>query len=1188
MITFCVLDANSTHLIGGSMSYQYLGQNNRGKFNYKITLNLYRDCQQSEVPFDPEIKIGIYHNNSNLTKHKTQSIKLISKKLVSPPGNTDCPFKPSVCIEEGFYEGIIEVDPSTLGYHLTFVRCCRNIQNNLVTGNGGQPDQGQTYYCFIPPTSIKNSSPVFKGVPSPYMCANDTTSFLNTALDPDGDSLVYYFVHPFKGGSPTGQGAEPDPPPSLKLPISTVVYNPGFSANQPFGNTGFSSIDRFNGLTQYFTRITGNFVVAIEVAEYRNGVLLGVVRLDLQIIFINCPPNKKPTISGDKGKDFVIEAGSKLCFNVISTDPDDDQLKLTQQGDIFTGANGWKGPKATLAAKTGKGSVVSEFCWQTSCDQARDAPYQFAVNVEDDGCPGKFNAANFKITVKPFESKIKISGPTIVCQNASARYFVTGLSKNSKLDWEAVNGVVLWEQGDSSMTIAWTGKDTGYVKVRETSQYGCFGDWKTLMVLIKPSPDKPVLTGPDTVCYGSGGKLYSISNFSAGMTAFWKVNSGTILSNNNSSVSVEWPVLGNQTLKVHLVNSNGCVSDTTYFKVNVRKPVPDILGPLSVCPNSKGIEYLTNPKNGSVYSWSVLGGLISGSNKGQSVKINWGNQGNGIVSVTETDKYGCLSDPKDLTVKKTYTLDAVAPFGKTSVCEFDKDVLYFVYNANGTTYQWSVTGGTMDTTSLASAISVDWGSRGNGLVTLSKTAYDSVNMKQCISIPAKLDVVIHPTPDADKISGDFDLCQLPDSVSYSVNGFAGSTYLWTINGSSTNISGQGTNTIKVAWNQPGSYTIRVQETSSNGCIGNPIDSIVIVRPKPATSVISGPLTVCDPNYDNHTYSVTGYPNSTYTWSILNGTIKSGMGTSSVNVDWNGIEPSWLKVIELSEYGCLGDTVTSLVVKDNLNLELLVVSVGLPDDQIELNWSTLNSKDIDRTYRIERRKTGTIAWDFVADIDNRKNYIDQPLNTDDFAYDYIIRSKDLCGVEKESEIHTNTWLFGAKTEDIYTVNIEFQNYLGFKNGVKKYILYRELNESGIYEPYDSFTTPTEKYYDNGLEGYNQCYRIVAVEEDGNLQMGWSNEICFNFAPTIYVPNAFSPNNDGINDLFKVQSGAIKTYNLKIFDRWGEKIWETDNYDEHWDGTYKSSPVQLGVYVYIITFTDFKDKVFGLNGTVHVIR
>ena len=75
--------------------------------------------------------------------------------------------------------------------------------------------------------------------------------------------------------------------------------------------------------------------------------------------------------------------------------------------------------------------------------------------------------------------------------------------------------------------------------------------------------------------------------------------------------------------------------------------------------------------------------------------------------------------------------------------------------------------------------------------------------------------------------------------------------------------------------------------------------------------------------------------------------------------------------------------------------------------------------------------------------------------------------------------------------------------------------------------------------------------------------------------IYAPTAFSPNNDGINDLFKVYTNCIlEAYHIQIYSRWGNLIFESDNIQEPWNGTYKSVNCETGSYYYVITFKNYK--------------
>jgi gliding motility-associated-like protein len=89
-------------------------------------------------------------------------------------------------------------------------------------------------------------------------------------------------------------------------------------------------------------------------------------------------------------------------------------------------------------------------------------------------------------------------------------------------------------------------------------------------------------------------------------------------------------------------------------------------------------------------------------------------------------------------------------------------------------------------------------------------------------------------------------------------------------------------------------------------------------------------------------------------------------------------------------------------------------------------------------------------------------------------------------------------------------------------------------------------------------------------------------------TLYVPNAFTPNGDGINDVFKALGTLVKTFQLLIFDRWGNLIYESESLGRGWDGFYKGEKVMNGVYVWKIYATDFYDLEHILIGHVSVIR
>ena len=90
--------------------------------------------------------------------------------------------------------------------------------------------------------------------------------------------------------------------------------------------------------------------------------------------------------------------------------------------------------------------------------------------------------------------------------------------------------------------------------------------------------------------------------------------------------------------------------------------------------------------------------------------------------------------------------------------------------------------------------------------------------------------------------------------------------------------------------------------------------------------------------------------------------------------------------------------------------------------------------------------------------------------------------------------------------------------------------------------------------------------------------------------IFIPSAFTPNNDGRNDVFAIQSVGILdgSYRIRIFDRWGEEIFFSNDPANSWDGTWKGKPAVLGSYVYIIEYTDIESHDHTAKGTVTIYR
>lgn len=143
-----------------------------------------------------------------------------------------------------------------------------------------------------------------------------------------------------------------------------------------------------------------------------------------------------------------------------------------------------------------------------------------------------------------------------------------------------------------------------------------------------------------------------------------------------------------------------------------------------------------------------------------------------------------------------------------------------------------------------------------------------------------------------------------------------------------------------------------------------------------------------------------------------------------------------------------------------------------------------------------------------------------------------------------------------------------------------------------------TLPGVSYSWNGGDG-----KMVTVSQPGIYNISATDTLgCQKTFPvnvhfkecipcTIFMPNAFTPNGDGINDVLKAHSNCeVDEFQLEIFNRWGQKVFESRELNNGWDGTFSQRKVPIGVYTYLIHFKNSSfDKTYKvIKGTVTVIR
>jgi gliding motility-associated-like protein len=245
-----------------------------------------------------------------------------------------------------------------------------------------------------------------------------------------------------------------------------------------------------------------------------------------------------------------------------------------------------------------------------------------------------------------------------------------------------------------------------------------------------------------------------------------------------------------------------------------------------------------------------------------------------------------------------------------------------------------------------------------------------------------------------------------------------------------------------------------------------------------------------------------------------------------------------------------------------------------------------------------RKTGTEDWNqnFVT-ISSQDSFFDDNVNVFDNSYAYRIRSLDECGYLSPNSNTGTSLLLKQKTADD-KVLLRWNPYRTWANGVNKYLVQVQqrnkkfrtvatLNGADTSYADDSVYTDIDTAY---------CYRLIAIEKAPKPDSSMSNMVCAVLPSRVFVPNAFSPNNDGLNDIWKPSAlsiynavgPAILNFNAKIYDRWGTRLWESGNINTGWDGTYQGRKVQVDTYIYIINAQGVDGRGIYLKGNVSVIR
>jgi gliding motility-associated-like protein len=225
-----------------------------------------------------------------------------------------------------------------------------------------------------------------------------------------------------------------------------------------------------------------------------------------------------------------------------------------------------------------------------------------------------------------------------------------------------------------------------------------------------------------------------------------------------------------------------------------------------------------------------------------------------------------------------------------------------------------------------------------------------------------------------------------------------------------------------------------------------------------------------------------------------------------------------------------------------------------------------------------------------------SFIDAFAGADKQQRFYKISARDSCGNEfVQSNVAGTVYLMAEGGND-YMSELNWIPYFGWNYPAGSYQIFSVSNGNISTTPIISVQGDTVTYLDDvsdfsGNDG-NICYVILALEDSVNLfglsDSAYSNIACAPQAPSVFIPNAFTPG--GKNPLFKpiILFENPLTYNFKVFNRWGQTVFETINPEQGWNGEYNNKDAVAGAYAYLLVFKGLNKKEIRNSGTVMLIK
>jgi len=335
---------------------------------------------------------------------------------------------------------------------------------------------------------------------------------------------------------------------------------------------------------------------------------------------------------------------------------------------------------------------------------------------------------------------------------------------------------------------------------------------------------------------------------------------------------------------------------------------------------------------------------------------------------------------------------------------------------------------------------------------------------------------------------------------------------------------------------------------------NTLNIVAIQRTRPFVSLNDTLLCSNSPVNIGATVNNTT-PQTTYQWSPA-AAIVSGNGTPHVTIDPTVSGDIILKAANgTGECDSTAEATMHITVSDIVNARVVPDDISIcPGDTIPLTASGGNTYSWSPAYNISATNTDAVTvWPWQD-------------------MDYVISISDTNNCHAEVYAHVNVW---------ENLDVDAGDDIDIRSGES--VLLNGHTPGDYLWQYDVYPSGTPRPEVKPLK--TTTYYLTGHTTKGCLATD---------SVTVYVtfanfPNAFSPNGDGLNDVFKLMpnNDRFRLLNFSVFDRWGNKLFYTEDINEGWDGTYKNKAADMGAYYYYVVYS-IGTKNYTFKGDVTLIR